>query len=339
MTLAWDGSSGLGYHWAVAGCQGPWGTGVGNHYFEFQFGCLSTAPASVGTSLLVSGWLTAHAGCSGPADGTGGGNATDLADYTCSPFCLHWTTTSTGGTTFPWTDIFVTDGDGSSGCLCRQTIQVNGCNGSALPGASVTIAGVSGTTDATGKVTLTWPGSCTANLTVSCSRFGTYGPTSTAFVSGGTTTVNLTAASGFACASCSTIPLATTLHLTDSVYGSTTLTYSSGNWVSSTTAWSFPGDGCCGAASFGMIYTFTGSTCQLSSTYGHGPPVVGVPECPSGTGRQTAIPIGSTSLSGNPTSCGGTGWSFSATVPATTCSTVSTDIYIYPSGATYTLTE
>lgn len=230
---------------------------------------------------------------------------------------------------------------------CKQTFAVRGCNSAALQGATVTVwtdSGkttqlATGTTDAGGNVTLYWNATCATSVyvEVSCPRFVTYTNTG-AYTCAATTTVSLSAASGYHCAGCSAIPLADTLHLTDSVYGSTTLSYSAGNWVSGTTSWSFPGDVCCSAASFGMIYTLTGSTCALSATYGHGPPVVGVPECPTGTGRQTDVGAGSTTVS-KPTYCGdATAWNFSASVPATTCPASDT-IYIYPGGATYTMTE
>lgn len=94
---------------------------------------------------------------------------------------------------------------------CSHTFSVTGCT-HAVAEATVTVydhAGgtilVTGTTDASGNVTLTWDGSCTVYVTISAPCFNSTSQSAT-YTNGGTTTVNLTTPTGTNCGKCCNPP-------------------------------------------------------------------------------------------------------------------------------------
>ena len=329
-TLSWDS---VNSWWR--GTFGTYQTGTG---FFITCGMRITVTCTSGSAALSIDTTNCLDSGTGVITGT-------PSSYTCGPLNIGFVL-QIGGYSYPSTPLAYFTGPAFSGAMCCQTFNVKGCSSTALQGATINIydhAGgtllTSGTTNSSGLSTLLWNRACASSVyvTISCSRFTTYTATLT-LTANGTTNVTLSPAAGYDCTGCTAIPLADTIYLTDSVYGGpVTLTYSAGNWVSGTTSWSFPGDACCGAASFGMVYTLTGSTCVLSATYGHAPPVVGNPICPTGTGRQTLVAAGGTAIVA-PLYCGdATAWHFSVTPTTTAC--VANAEYLYPSGGTWTATE
>lgn len=137
----------------------------------------------------------------------------------------------------------------TGGCV---TFHVSGCGGVAVPGATVAVAGQTGTTDSTGNCCVPIATAGTYSYTVSMTRY--QDGTGSVTVSGScaappTINVSLLPASGYYCgcnsaATNTYLPFPATLHLTDSVYGAVTLTYSAfyGAWTGSL-AVTFPG-GC-----------------------------------------------------------------------------------------------
>ncbi len=150
------------------------------------------------------------------------------------------------------------------------TFNVTGCCNLALPGATLTIDGGTYTTDASGNVVLGIAAAGSYPWTVSKARFSNATGTLVVSTACGTGTgggAALTEATGYHCG-CNTStpdavarpdPLPTTLHLTDSVYGTTTLTYSggAGGWVGTLSVTSIPVL-CCPALPVTITYTLSG---------------------------------------------------------------------------------
>lgn len=146
------------------------------------------------------------------------------------------------------------------GCGCTTpitaTFTVHGCNSLAYQGVTVSVytsSGgtllASGTTDATGSVTLSWSGAAGndwVTVTGQSARFAAYGAT-TSITNGGSTTITLTPAAGYYCfpGSGCLLPLAATIHATDTLLGNATLTYQTsgtyaGQWIADT-SYTYPG--------------------------------------------------------------------------------------------------
>lgn len=188
---------------------------------------------------------------------------------------------------------------------CSVLFTVRGCGGNAY--ASVPTVNVfassggallaSGTVNASGVVTLTFTGGSGTywvTITGASTRFATFAQNE-ALTCGGSLTIALSAASGYVCIGC-LLPVATTLHLTDSTIlgGPVTcvLTYSTPNWVG-TTSVAYPGTFCtgvpCSAATVPLTYTLFGSG-DIRVSY----PINIGGSCPVATGA-----IGSSGNSGN----------------------------------------
>lgn len=168
---------------------------------------------------------------------------------------------------------------------CSQTFHIIGCISRSLPGATVSVYVSNGgallgqsTTGTGGTVTLSWTGSCSVYVTVTATGFVSYGQSLT-LSTGSTTTITLSAATGYHCDSicgCSA-PIPLTLQLTDSVIGSLVLTYngSTNQWECNTT-YNYAGytapSPCnitCGAVSdLPISYSFSGTQCVLSMNLG-----------------------------------------------------------------------
>jgi hypothetical protein len=172
---------------------------------------------------------------------------------TNSPFHVEMTLT-VGGATLPklrgtGANKAILDGVSATGG-CLTTLQVQGCNSLALPGAAVSIYDhsggtllYSGTTDGSGNFSFDAPAG-TAYAVVSRSRFNT-SSTTVSLSPGGTTVVSLTPATGYHCVIGCPIPASDTLHGTHPKFGALTYTYSGGVWTT-TFAYSYPGVGSCG---------------------------------------------------------------------------------------------
>lgn len=147
------------------------------------------------------------------------------------------------------------------------TVTVHGCCSAVLPGALVTLSdGQSCTTGSGGTCTFNEANAGTYTYTITADRFVTY--TGSVTISGCATTttnvsVTLSPATGYVCGVVdasghgSPYPVPTTLHLTDSVYGSTTLTWNGTSAWTGTLAASFAGGCGCPSASFTISYTLS----------------------------------------------------------------------------------
>jgi hypothetical protein len=170
---------------------------------------------------------------------------------------------------------------GSVGCGCcgggSVTLVFTGCNSLPVQGLPVNVWTspaetdllFSGTTNALGQLVGPISGSGTIFVDTQTgntgspvwSRFASLPKTTISATAGGTTTISLgSAASGFACVGCCAVPLKTTLFLTDSMYGPTTIAFNDGIliWTGSPPAGTTsPGCGGCppGAGSIQYIWS------------------------------------------------------------------------------------
>ena len=123
-------------------------------------------------------------------------------------------------------------GDALGESICCQDFKVYGCNNCLLQQITVSVYAsfggallASGITNSSGIVRLSWVGPCTVYVTITASRFASYGQTLT-LTTGGGTNVTMTPASGYYCLQSTCVyPEPATLYLTDSTFGSVTLTY------------------------------------------------------------------------------------------------------------------
>lgn len=272
------------------------------------------------------------------------------------------TVSATGYQTFTGSITYVCGGTttvtllASSATPCQITVY--GCNGCLLTGATVTVDGQTYTTTA-GVASFTLPGPGSYPYTVNATRFATYSGTFTvtSVCSGCSTTVTLTAATGYVCnpehgCSCgnTAYPWPLTLHLTDTQWGSCVLTFNpaDGFWEG-TNGISWTSDcGCGDDAWSGISYALgcsgIGVTPIITDGGAYPPQCVDVAatNIPSGvyiaSETITAIPV---DLTATIVACncaqdpvfheyrcvGGTG------APNTSANV------IYPSGATITVTE
>jgi hypothetical protein len=137
------------------------------------------------------------------------------------------------------------------GSTCNVTFTIGGCGGFVLQNATVSIWTdntkvtllATGTTDASGKVTLNIGTAGTYYKEISASRFVTLSSTQAFTCSSNLSFTLSTIVSGYHCANCA-YPIKDTLTYTDSILGSTTLTYTSGLWKG-TLVYSFPGATVC----------------------------------------------------------------------------------------------
>ena len=177
-------------------------------------------------------------------------------------------------------------GCGPPPCAVTITGTIKGCNSLVLPGVTVKAyqPNTSGTllatttTDGSGNFTITADQTnglvtaksillqfskarlTTSTYTLSYSAGGSH--TSSTWSCGTTpsaiTTQTLAVASPYICITGCADPTVATLHLTDSVIGSATLTYSSGAWIGNKT-YSYPGCYGCAAASVSVAFSYAGS--------------------------------------------------------------------------------
>lgn len=183
-------------------------------------------------------------------------------------------------------------GCGCGGTAWTQDFEVHGCDGTGYPGVTVSVYSASGgtllasgTTDASGDVSLAWTGTgSTWWVTVggASARFQAFAQ-SMGLINGNFTPLDLAEATGYHCSQLCLLPLADALHLTDSIVGAVALNYDAGtgNWVGTAT-YNYPG---CGAAGCGCVanaavpitYTFDSTTGLVSASF---PLASGVSSCP-----------------------------------------------------------
>lgn len=201
---------------------------------------------------------------------TGAGTATRTA-FTCSPFGItgNYCGSCIGVNRFETATV---DGSGISGGCC-QIINVVGCNSLPVQGATVNVRASSGgtilatgTTDGSGNVSLVWTGSCSTSVYIEAiysPQFTTAGGTYTV-TAGDTTTITLSAATGYHCITGCAVPAPDTLHATHPTMGAITFTYSGGNWIASV-SYSYPGFGACPAKTVTVTCTWNGSSSYTES--------------------------------------------------------------------------
>jgi hypothetical protein len=150
---------------------------------------------------------------------------------------------------------------GGAGCGCRQTFTVIGCSSHPLTGHVLNVYDHSGgtllttgTTDGSGVVTLTWNGSPSVFVIPAGGRF--IGQSLTVSCGGSTTITFAIDTTNYACTSLCADPISKTLHLTDSVLGSATLTYAASQW-SGTTTYTYPAYGGCSCTASTVTLTWT----------------------------------------------------------------------------------
>lgn len=155
-------------------------------------------------------------------------------------------------------------GGADCGCCapgCTANFQLRACNGQGLPGMVVgvytanpasggTLMG-SGTTDSSGNVEFPLSGGVAGGfyytkvtLTGEAAvRLNPYGQFLTFDCAGSQQAIQLTAATGYHCASVTgcLLPLKNTLDCTSAILGGHTLTWTSGNWVSGFFHYTYPG--------------------------------------------------------------------------------------------------
>lgn len=237
---------------------------------------------------------------------------------------------------------------------CKTTFTVRGCNGQPLSGVTVTVNTTlgalveTGTTDAAGQVILGVPAAGNYNLSATSpsSRFTNISLASRPLTCGGSSTFNfssfLVAGYHCPCINACAWPISDTLHLTDSVAGSFTLTRfggAGGGWATSSNGTQSGTCGCAGGGNVFMTYTFCNS---LTSPGGLGAQAVGdgtSQNCPGTTGSSGA----NTGPSSPSTNCGGPtgGFSYTATNSSLSCAPSFGDAtsQLYSGGVTWTLTE
>jgi hypothetical protein len=208
---------------------------------------------------------------------------------------------------------------------CTLTVNVFGCGGLPLPGASVTCGGVGPVlTNASGIATLIEVAAGPQVLAVTCSRFNDYSLSIDLndCPAAHTYDVNMTIASGYSCLSCGTpIPLAHTTIVAGGIGGTATLTWNATNndWEGTSTA-AFSGNACCPSATFTVFYKFH-VNCTMEVSYGTPRHEVGLGySCPEGSVRIVSLPgvVGGTPTL--PTGCDVTpGFYFPFSVAPTPC--------------------
>jgi hypothetical protein len=249
--------------------------------------------------------------------------------------------------------------------------QVYGCCSQVLPGATVTIAGATYTTDSSGQASIGLTDAGAYPWSISKSRFDTTTGSTTIGACPGTTDVTetLTAASGYECAptNCAATitladPIPDTLTLTDSVYGAVTLTYLSTApagfpaTIGGGIGWYSPGAGtsvtalaACSCPSGGVtVWYFLGRSCFSCVEYPTGVIAVAYGDvnasrCPHVTGSIVQAIATPQTDSLSPT----IPYDYSVGMPAVTCGSPSacsgitggTGTCFYPGGVTLTVTE
>lgn len=162
---------------------------------------------------------------------------------------------------------------GSCDCTCSGfLVTCHGCANLALANVPIQVWTSSGgtllgtqTTNSSGQISLA---AGTYWLIASSGRLNGSNLTVSA-----NTSVTFTSATGYSCYDSCSIPISNTLHLTDSVFGACTLTYSATGGYSSVSGWSGTLTGvpstCCGVGTGNVTYHLNGpSNDQLYAIFG-----------------------------------------------------------------------
>lgn len=218
----------------------------------------------------ISWYQSGDTGCTGYPPGTGGErNQLTIDSFTCAPFHLHHNVGPSNG--FPasvliqggFTTIDLDSSESTSG-TCLYKFNVSGCNFIATQGVTVsawtsaaktTLLGT-GATDSNGDITIVSTERTTnGHYEITGSRFTSLSGNGLLSSATSTNNFNLTATASYHCDTgiCGW-PIAGTLHMTHPVFGSVTLTYSSGHWTG-TKAYSYPGNIAGGGSCAGATVT------------------------------------------------------------------------------------
>jgi hypothetical protein len=209
--------------------------------------------ACVGDNLTTWAMFCGGSGLNGQGTGFPNSGCTGTAVWnwffgmpaaTAYPFTINITVSNFSAFSAGWRTLTISDPSPGSRC-CFVYFNITGCNGSALPGATVSVWTNStkttllatGTTDGSGNVDLNiaTAGGTTLYYEVSAPRFTTAAVTTGTFTCGQYNdltplTVALSPAAGYTCTSCCNLPLANTLHVTSTCGATVTLTRHTFNW-------------------------------------------------------------------------------------------------------------
>lgn len=170
----------------------------------------------------------------------GAGGGLSLNTYNTNPFGLTYNVADASplNCQTEYFTSFTIAGPTYGTSTCCQNFVITGCNSLGVSGATVSVYNTNGgtllaqaVTPLNGSVTLLWSGSCSVYVTVTSSRFVSYGQSLT-LTQNGTTTIGLSITSGYHCMSECGIPVADTLNATFTIAGAQTFTFSGSAWTS-----------------------------------------------------------------------------------------------------------
>jgi hypothetical protein len=215
--------------------------------------------ACVGDNLTTWAMFCGGSGLNGQGTGFPNSGCTGTAVWnwffgmpaaTAYPFTINITVSNFSAFSAGWRTLTISDPSPGSRC-CFVYFNITGCNGSALPGATVSIWTNStkttllatGTTDASGYIDLniaTAGGAAVYYEVAYSPRFTTAAVTTGTIACGqyndlAPLTVALSPAAGYTCLSSCEVPLANTIHATFSTAGLVTLIKSGANWTATGT--------------------------------------------------------------------------------------------------------
>jgi hypothetical protein len=264
----------------------------------------------------------------------------NLTGYILGPGTIYGTPLQGVGGVMAW-------GLGQTDCDCPYVnINVTGCNGAPLEGASISLdTGCTGSTNGLGVFVCPNIPNGWHTLVTTCPRFATntdtFNYTDCPLDKDLFITMNPDGAS-YACVTCSTIPLKKALTLSDSVYGLCSLTWNvaTGTWQGSKSV-TWPGNACCPSVTFTIYYELTAS-CQINVWYGAPTHVPVGYRCPNGSAAK--VPLGPATMTSVivPTDCSITpAFYFEGTYPTVACPDLSGSFAfsVYPGGVTIGITE
>lgn len=183
------------------------------------------------------------------------------------------------------------------------TISANGCGGTAMEGAEITINGGTYTTGPSGNVSIALPSGTYSYTITNGPRWATYNGTLTSYIcsSGGSVGASMTPATGYRCFCDCVYPVSETLYLTDPVVGTITMTYNSGtsSWKGSVSNFSYGGYCTCPARTVTTVsYDITTGSCQLTAIY----TINAVTGCPDNQVTGLSVTLGNLTSSSCPDS-------------------------------------
>lgn len=197
-----------------------------------QFGWITLSCYTIVATFAV--------GSGGECVPLGAGNGASLNVYNTNPFSLAYNVANAPPLNCQsqyFTSFTITAPEYGTTTCCQNFI-ITGCNSLGILGSTVGVYSSNGgtllaeaVTPSTGSVTLLWSGSCSVYVTVTATRFASYGQSLT-LTQNGTTTIGLSIESGYQCISGCSTPVAETLNATFTIAGAQTFSFSGSAWTS-----------------------------------------------------------------------------------------------------------